>query len=120
MKEKLRRLWKKLRKEVINKQMLMWLVIAEIIFWAPCIAGVVLGILINPWWFTICTAYMAFWALPLTPAIPIQLGLAYGLKKLADYFRGKRQRDNKKARREQMKALQRYCGARRFKWQKEI
>ena len=108
VKEKLRRLWQKLRKEILNRQMLMWLVIAEVIFWAPCIVGVVLGTIVNPWCFTICTAYLAFWALPLTPAIPIQLGLAYGLKKLADFCRRKKEADNKKARRAQIKALQRY------------
>ena len=108
MKEKLRRLWQKLRGEILNKRMFMWLIIAEVVFWAPCIVGVVLGTIVNPWGFTICTVYLAFWALPLTPAIPIQLGLAYGLKKLADFCRKRNRQDNKKARRAQIKALQRY------------
>lgn len=67
--------------------MLLWFIVAELIFWAPCIVGTLLAIMINPWFWTVCTVYIAFWTLPLTPAIPLQLGLAYGLKKLAEACR---------------------------------
>ena len=85
MRERLKGLWAWLRKEILNKNMLLWIVIviAEIIFWLPCIVGVILGIIVNPWYYTICGVNIAFWTGPFTPAIPLQLGLAYGLKKLA-------------------------------------
>lgn len=83
MRERFKRLWKWLRREVLNRQMLLWFVVAELIFWMPCIVGAVLAFLLNPWFWTICTAYAAFWALPVTPAIPLQIGLAIGLKKAA-------------------------------------
>jgi hypothetical protein len=87
MKEKLKRLWRWLRREILNKGMLLWLIIAELIFWSPVIVGGVLGLIFDPWYFTICVAYMGFWTLPLTPAIPLQIGLAFGLKKIADAIR---------------------------------
>lgn len=93
IKERLKKAWRWLRKEVLNKDMLLWFIVAELIFWAPCIVGIILAALIDPWFWVICTVYMTFWALPLTPAIPIQLGLAYGLKKLAEAIQ---KRKNKK------------------------
>lgn len=87
--ERLAELWRWLRREVLNRRMFLWFVIAEAVFWSPCIAGVVLAAVVSPWWWTVCTVYMAFWALPLTPAIPLQIGLAFGLKKLADACRAR-------------------------------
>ena len=84
MKDKLKKLCIWLRKEILNKGMLVWLIIAEAIFWSPCIAGAILGALVNSWYYTICGVYAAFWAGPFTPAIPLQIGLAYGLKKMAE------------------------------------
>lgn len=99
MKERLKKIWRWARKEILNRQMLLWFIVAELIFWAPCIAGAILAVMINPWYWTVCTVYIAFWTLPLTPAIPLQLGLAYGLKKLAEAC--KRHRAKKKARKEE-------------------
>ena len=90
MKQKLKKFWQWMKKEIFNKQMLLWFVIAEIIFWLPCILGAILGICVNAWFWTICTVYIGFWVAPLTPAIPLQIGLAYGLKKLADLIRKKK------------------------------
>lgn len=95
-KEKLKKFWKWLRKEFLNRKMFVWFIIAEIIFWSPCIVGAILGVLIDPWFYTICVTYIAFWSLPLTPAIPLQIGLAYGLKKLADAVAKRRARRKKK------------------------
>lgn len=96
MKERLKKMWLWARKELFNTQMLRWLIVAEFIFWAPCIAGAILAFTINTWFLTICTAYLAFWALPFTPAIPLQLGLAYGLKKAAEAVkRHKAKKSNK-------------------------
>lgn len=96
MKERLKRLWRWLRREVLNRQMLLWFTVAELIFWAPCIAGIILAALVDPWFWAICTAYVAFWALPLTPAIPLQIGLAIGLKKAAEVIRKRRNNKRRK------------------------
>ena len=90
MKQRLKKFWQWMKKEIFNKQMLLWFVIAEIIFWLPCVVGAILGICVNAWFWTICTIYIGFWIAPLTPAIPLQIGLAYGLKKLADLIRKKK------------------------------
>lgn len=94
MKQRLKKFWQWMKKEIFNKQMLLWFVIAEIIFWLPCILGAILGILVNGWFWTICTVCIAFWVAPLTPAIPLQLGLTYGLKKLADLIKKKKKGEN--------------------------
>ena len=36
----------------------------------------------NAWHLTYSTAYMAFWALPLTPLIPLCLAITFALRKL--------------------------------------
>lgn len=82
MKEKFKKAWVWLRREILNKDMLLWIIIAELIFWSPCITGVILAVAVNSWFWSIPTVYIAFWAGPFTPAIPIQLGLAFGLKKI--------------------------------------
>lgn len=82
MKEKLKRAWQWLRVNVINKDMLIWLIIAELIFWSPCIVSGLLALIISPWWWTVFGAVIAFWAGPFTPAMPLQFGLAIGLKKI--------------------------------------
>jgi hypothetical protein len=87
----MRRLWKWLRKNAINKEMLFWIIIAELIFWSPCIVTGILAFQ-NPWWWTAFGAICAFWAGPFTPAIPLQLALALVLKKI---FVRKRKTDKK-------------------------
>ena len=82
--------------------MFFWFRAAELIFWSPCIAGAILAVLADPWYWTVCTAYMAFWALPLTPAVPLQLGLAYGLKKLSGAW--KRHRAKKRGEKDDTQA----------------
>jgi hypothetical protein len=77
----IKRLWKWLRKNVLNKNMLFWFLIAELIFWSPCIATAIMAIY-NPYWWTVFGAICAFWAGPFTPAVPLQLGLATLLKKI--------------------------------------
>ena len=82
MKTALKRLWQWLRKNVFNKEMFVWVVIAELIFWSPCIVTGLLAVIIDPWWWTAFGAFCAFWAGPFTPAVPLQIGLAIALKKL--------------------------------------
>nr|DAH66708.1 MAG TPA: protein of unknown function (DUF4191) [Bacteriophage sp.] len=87
MKERIKKAWQWLRKHVINREMLLWVIIAELIFWLPCIVSAVLAWIISPWWWTVFGAYVAFWAGPFTPAMPLQFGLAIGLKKLYEKIR---------------------------------
>ena len=82
MNQKLKRLWQWLRKNVLNKEMFVWVIIAELIFWSPCIVTGLLAVIIDPWWWTAFGAVCAFWAGPFTPAVPLQIALALGLKKL--------------------------------------
>ena len=82
MKTALKRLWQWLRKNVLNKEMFVWVIIAELIFWSPCIVTGLLAVIIDPWWWTAFGAICAFWAGPFTPAVPLQIGLAIALKKL--------------------------------------
>ena len=82
MKNALKRLWQWLRKNVFNKEMFVWVVIAELIFWSPCIVTGLLAVIIDHWWWTAVGAICAFWAGPFTPAVPLQIGLAIALKKL--------------------------------------
>lgn len=96
MKQRLKKFWQWMKKEIFNKQMLLWFVIAEIIFWLPCVVGAILGICVNAWFWTICTVYIGFWVAPLTPAIPLQIGLAYGLKKLTELIRKKKGENDEK------------------------
>lgn len=87
MKERIKKAWQWLRRHVINREMLLWVIIAELIFWSPCIVSAVLAWIISPWWWTVFGAYVAFWAGPFTPAMPLQFGLAIGLKKLYEKIR---------------------------------
>lgn len=64
------------------KDLALWLVIAELIFWSPVLIGIVLAVSVNEWCWTIVTAVVAFWAGPFTPAIPLQIGLAIALQRL--------------------------------------
>ena len=82
MKTALKRLWQWLRKNVLNKEMFVWVIIAELIFWSPCIVTGLLAVIIDAWWWTAFGAICAFWAGPFTPAVPLQIGLAIALKKL--------------------------------------
>lgn len=82
MKKKISSAWKWLRKNVINKEMLLWVLIAEAIFWSPVIVGIILAWSVSGWWWTIVSAYILFWAGPFTPAMGLQFGLALLLKRL--------------------------------------
>ena len=83
-KEKLTKFWAWLRKTIINKEMLLAFLIAEIIFWSPCIILAILAETINPWFWTAFTAVVIFWSAPLTPGWALQIALAIFLKKHID------------------------------------
>lgn len=60
--------------------MIIYILIAEAIFWSPVIVTAILALVINPWFWTVTSAIMLFWAGPFTPAIPLQIGLALAIK----------------------------------------
>lgn len=91
MKEKVKKAWKWLRKNALNKEMFVFVLISEAIFWSPCIITGLMALLINPWYWTVFGAICAFWAGPFTPAVPLQLALAIALKKLWKKLRKKSQ-----------------------------
>lgn len=83
----MKKLWKWLRREILVKSMIVYILIAELIFWSPVIVTALLAIIINPWFWTICFGVMVFWAGPFTPAVPLQIGLALGIKKFVKIFK---------------------------------
>lgn len=94
MKDKLKKLWQWLRKNVINKDMIVYFIIAELIFWSPCIVIAILAIIINPWFWTPFVLICAFWAGPFTPAIPLQIALAVAIKGIVEKVKKhRRQKD---------------------------
>lgn len=62
-----------------------WLIFAAVyaVMTAPTWAGWLLFLLTgNPWHMTYSSAYMAFWALPFTPLIPLCIAITLGIRKL--------------------------------------
>ena len=82
MKERLKRFWRRMRQEILVKDMILYFVIAQIIFWSPVLVTAILAVTVNPWFWTVSTSIVAFWAGPFTPALPLQMGLAILIKKL--------------------------------------
>lgn len=60
--------------------MIIYVLIAEAIFWSPVIITAILALVIDPWWWTATSAILLFWAGPFTPAVPLQIGLALAIK----------------------------------------
>ena len=82
VKERTKKVWQWLRKNALNKQMIVYVLIAEAIFWSPCVVTALLALIVNPWWWTAFGVICAFWAGPFTPAVPLQIGLAVLIKKI--------------------------------------
>ncbi len=82
VKERTKKVWQWLRKNALNKQMIVYVLIAEAIFWSPCVVTTLLALIVNPWWWTAFGAICAFWAGPFTPAVPLQIGFAVLIKKI--------------------------------------
>ena len=82
IKEKLIKFWAWLRKTVINKDMLLAIILAELIFWLPCIIVVVLAVAVDPMWWAVFGAIILFWCAPFTPGWAIQIGLALIIKRV--------------------------------------
>ena len=84
VKERTRKIWRWLRKNALNKQMIVYVLIAEAIFWSPCVVTALLALIVNPWWWSAFGAICAFWAGPFTPAVPLQIALAVAIKKIVE------------------------------------
>ena len=82
IKEKLIKFWAWLRKTVINKDMLLAIILAELIFWLPCILVVTLAVTVDPMWWAVFGAIVLFWCAPFTPGWAIQIGLALIIKRV--------------------------------------
>lgn len=85
---KIKQAWQWLRKNVFNKEMIFYVLIAELIFWSPVIVSFILGSF-NAWWYGVGSAFIVFWAGPFTPAVPLQIGLAIGLRKIYSKLKNK-------------------------------
>lgn len=62
-----------------------WLIFAAVyaVMTSPMWAGWLLFFVTgNPWHLTYSSAYMAFWALPFTPLIPLCVAITMGIRKL--------------------------------------
>lgn len=84
IKEKSKKVWQWLRKNAFNKEMIFYILIAELIFWMPCIVTGMLAVTVNAWWWGAFGMICAFWAGPFTPAVPLQIGLALLIKKIVE------------------------------------
>ena len=96
MRNKINKIWIWLKKTVLNKDMLLAFLIAEVIFWSPCIVTGILAVSVNQWWWTVFTTIIIFWCGPFTPAIPLQIGLAMFIKKIINIFTNRRNKKNEK------------------------
>lgn len=93
IKTKLKECWRWLRANVFTKDMFIWILLAELIFWSPVIVCGILAIVVNPWWWSAASTIIIFWSAPFTPAMPLQFGLAATLKVIYNK-RKKRRGDN--------------------------
>ena len=66
-----------------------WLIFAAVyaVMTSPTWVGWLLYFITgNPWHLTYSSAYMAFWALPLTPLIPLCIAITLGIRRLLRRF----------------------------------
>lgn len=87
----IKRCWRWLKSNVFTKDMILWILLSEIIFWSPVIVCAILAIIFNPWYWTAVSAIILFWSAPFTPAMPLQLALACGMKTI---YNKKKKQDN--------------------------
>ena len=93
MRKWLKKKWRWLRQNILNKQMILPAIIGELIFWSPVWVTAILAILISPWWWTVTGAVIAFWCAPLTPAIILQLSFILILGKLMNRRKKKQKQE---------------------------
>lgn len=79
----LKKVWSWLRENLLNKQMIWYTLIGEAIFWAQVWVPVLIALITgNSWWWGVSLTVIAFWAPPITPAIPLQIALILLIKKI--------------------------------------
>lgn len=88
MKTRLLNAWIWCKENIFKKDIIVWVIIAELIFWSPVIVSFILGSF-NAWWYGVGSAFILFWAGPFTPAVPLQIGLAIGLRKIYNKLKNK-------------------------------
>ena len=94
MRKWLKSKWLWIRQNLLTKEMFIFTLIGESIFWIPVWVPAVIAIITgNNWWFTVSGGVIAFWSGPFTPAVLLQLGLIFLLKIL---FGGKETLSEKK------------------------
>lgn len=71
-----------MRTNLLNKETIIFALVGELIFWSPVIVTAILALMIDPWWWTATTSIIVFWAGPFTPAVPLQIALIFGIKKI--------------------------------------
>ena len=71
-----------IRTNLLTKEMFIFTIIGELIFWSPVWVCGILAICIDHKFWAAAAAVIAFWSGPFTPAVPLQLGLILLLKKL--------------------------------------
>lgn len=74
--EKAKSLKTLLLKIVTDKTTLLSVLIAEAVFWSPCIVTAVIAVIYDPKMWGAFGAIVAFWCMPFTPAVALQIGLA--------------------------------------------
>ena len=66
--------------------------VAEIIFWMPVWIPFLLGLIINPWWYTIAIGTIVFWAGPITPAIGCQIAFIVAVERLFNKIKKRKEK----------------------------
>ena len=76
----MKKIWKWLRTNLINKKMIIPTLIGEIIFWGDLIAIAILSLFKPALWAVFGSVY--FIQVTILPAIPIQLGIIFFISKI--------------------------------------
>lgn len=89
----MKRFIRKLLKELKDPLNIILYPFVVLLFFSPSIVGYLLSFA-NPWHLTWATAYILFWAGPMTPAIPLQLVLTFAIarpfRRLINYIKYRR------------------------------
>lgn len=78
---KMKKFLKKIKKNYLNKEMILPTIIGELIFWSPLIITTIFSLFNYKWWGAVTTIIL-FWSGPFTPGIPLQISLILLIKKI--------------------------------------
>ena len=56
--------------------------------WVTALMGIITG---NSWWYGIAATCLAFWLAPLTPVVSLCVVITFGVRKIVDCIRKKKQ-----------------------------